>query len=126
LLLERAKHHDLPVVAAELDWMKAYDSVDRWAKEMALMQLGLEYDFIDFLLSFDRRNEQRVRTHYGDSESFACERGTCVPTWKDWMLAVVKSGSHEPVVHPVNADENVGVLETVFADEMRACTPALA
>ena len=63
LLLERAKHHGLPMVAAELDWMKAYacdDSVDRWVKEMALRRLGLQYDFIDFLLSFDRRNEQRV------------------------------------------------------------------
>jgi hypothetical protein len=24
LLLERAKHHELPMVAAELDWMRAY------------------------------------------------------------------------------------------------------
>jgi hypothetical protein len=56
----------LPMVAAELDWMKAYDSVDRWVKEMALRRLGLQYDFIDFLLSFDRGNEQRVRTYYGD------------------------------------------------------------
>jgi hypothetical protein len=78
LLLERAsKHHGLPIVAAELDWMKVYDSVDRWVKEMALRRLGLAYDFIDYLLEFDRRNEQRVRTYYGDSESFACERGTC-------------------------------------------------
>jgi hypothetical protein len=57
LLLERAKHHGLPMVAAELDWMKAYDSVDRWVKEMALRRLGLAYDFIDYLLEFDRRNE---------------------------------------------------------------------
>ena len=69
----------LPMVAAELDWMKAYDSVDRWVKEMALRRPGLQYDFIDFLLSFDRRNEQRVRTYYGDSEPFACEREGHVP-----------------------------------------------
>jgi hypothetical protein len=65
------------LLAAELDWMKAYDSVDRWVKEMALRRLGLAYDFIDYLLKFDQRNEQRVRTYYGDSGSFACERGTC-------------------------------------------------
>ena len=66
LLLERAKHHGLPMVAAELDWMKACGSVDRWVKEMTLRRLGLQYDFIDFLLSSNRRNEQRVRTYYGD------------------------------------------------------------
>jgi hypothetical protein len=44
---------------------------------MALRRLGLAYDFIGYLLEFDRRNEHRVRTYYGDSESFAFERGTC-------------------------------------------------
>jgi hypothetical protein len=78
LLLERAKHHGLPMVAAELDWMKACGSVDRWVKEMTLRRLGLQYDFIDFLLSSNRRNEQRVRTYYGDSEACACERGACM------------------------------------------------
>ena len=58
------------MAAADLDWTKACDSVDRWVKEMALRRLGLAYDFIDYLLEFDRRNEQRVRTYYGDSESF--------------------------------------------------------
>jgi hypothetical protein len=53
------------MVAVELDWMKVYDSVDRWVKEVALRRLGLAYDFIDYLLEFDRRNEQRVRTYYG-------------------------------------------------------------
>ena len=40
----------------------------------------------------------------------------------DWVLAVVKSSSHEPVEYPVNAEENVEVFETVFADEVRAYT----
>jgi hypothetical protein len=136
LLLERAKHHGLPMVAAELDWMKAYDSVDRWVKEMVLRRLGLQYDFIDFLLSFDRRNEQRVRTYYGDSEPFACERGTCPQggvescfvflAVMDWMLAVVKSSSHEPVEYPVNAEESVEVSETVFADDASLYQRSLA
>ena len=77
LLLERAKHHGLPIAMADLDFHKAYDTVDRWVKEMALRRLGLEYDFIDYLLEFDRRNKQRVRTYHGDSEEFSCERGTC-------------------------------------------------
>jgi hypothetical protein len=47
--------------------------------QMALRRLGITYEMIDYLLSieFDRRNEQRVRTYYGDSEAFECERGTC-------------------------------------------------
>jgi hypothetical protein len=102
----------LPIVAAELDWMKAYDLVDRWVKEMALRRLGLAYDFIDYLLEFDRRNEQRVRTYYGDRrDSFACGRGTCpqggvescyvLLAVMDWVLAVVKRSSDEPVVYRV-------------------------
>jgi hypothetical protein len=35
------------MVAAELDWMKAYD-VDRWVKEMALRRLGLASDLLDY------------------------------------------------------------------------------
>jgi hypothetical protein len=67
LLLERAKHHGLPVAAAELDWMKAYDPVDRQVGEgdgtSATRALGLACDFIGYLLEFDRRNEQRVQTY---------------------------------------------------------------
>jgi hypothetical protein len=55
---------------------KAYDSIDRHIKEMALRRLGIGYVTIDYLLEFDRRNVQRVRTYYGDSETFGCERGT--------------------------------------------------
>jgi hypothetical protein len=64
---------------------------------------------------------------YGDSESFACERGTCPQggvescfvflAVMDWMLAVVKSGSYGPAVCPASADENAEVSETVFADD---------
>jgi hypothetical protein len=44
-------HHGLPMVAAELDWMKAYDSVDRWVKEMALRRrLGLAYIYMTLLI----------------------------------------------------------------------------
>jgi hypothetical protein len=32
----------------------------------------------------------------------------------DWMLAVVKSSSHGPVVYPVHAEDNVEVSETVL------------
>ena len=76
LLLERAKHYGLPMVMVDIDLFKAYDSVDRWVKEMALRRLGLDYEFIDYLLEFDRRNEQVVRTAYGDSASFTSERAT--------------------------------------------------
>ena len=54
------------------DLYKAYDTIARWVKEMALRRLGLDYAFIDYLLEFDRRNVQVVRTAYGDSGEFAC------------------------------------------------------
>ena len=74
---------------------------------MALRRLGLAYEFIDFLLEFDRRNVQVVRTAYGDSTEFQCERGT-VPQGgvesclvfvavMDWMLAVVHRTAQKPV-----------------------------
>jgi hypothetical protein len=44
----------------------------------------------------------------------------------DWMLAVVKSSSHGPVEYPVNAEENVGVSETVFADDASLYQRSLA
>jgi hypothetical protein len=76
LLLERARYHGLSMVVADIDFNKAYDSIDRHIKEMALRRLGIGYVTIDYLLEFDRRNVQRVRTYYGDSETFGCERGT--------------------------------------------------
>jgi hypothetical protein len=60
-------------------------------------------------------------------ESFACERGTCPQggvescyvflAVMDWMLAVVKRSSDEPVVYRVSESETVEVSETVFADD---------
>ena len=76
LVLERAKHHGLPLVMVDVDLHKAYDTVDRWVKEMALRRLGLEYGCIDYLLEFDRRNVQQVQTAYGPTSEFSCERGT--------------------------------------------------
>ena len=57
----------------DVDLYKAYDTVDRWVKEMALRRLGLEYEFIDYLLEFDRRNVQQVQTAYGPSAEFSCD-----------------------------------------------------
>jgi hypothetical protein len=66
------------MVVADIDFNKAYDSIDRHVKEVALRRLGIgyriSYGTIDYLLEFDRRNVQRVRTYYGDSETFECER----------------------------------------------------
>ena len=81
-------------------------------------------------------NGYDIRTYYGDSEPFACERGTCPQggvescfvflAVMDWMLVVVKSSSHEPVEYPVNAEENVEVSETVFADDASLYQKSLA
>ena len=56
-----------------------------------------------------------------------CERGTCPQggvescyvflAVMDWMLAVVKRSSDEPVVYRVSESETVEVSETVFADD---------
>ena len=112
LLLERAQHYKVPLCVVDCDLHKAYDTIDRWVKEMALRRLGLDYSFIDYLLEFDRRNVQVVRTAYGDSNEFACERGT-VPQGgvesclvfvavMDWMLSVIHIMSSEPVQYPID------------------------
>ena len=43
LLLERAKFYNLPMIVADIDFNKAYDSIDRHIKEMALRRLGITY-----------------------------------------------------------------------------------
>jgi hypothetical protein len=43
LLLERAKFYNLPMIVADIDFNKAYDSKDRHIKEMALRRLGITY-----------------------------------------------------------------------------------
>ena len=112
----------------DVDLHKAYDTVDRWVKEMALRRLGLEYEFIDYLLEFDRRNVQQVQTAYGPSTEFCCERGT-VPQGgvesclvyvavADWMLATMKRRSEEPVPMPDGAGGEVQVDATCFADDV--------
>jgi hypothetical protein len=128
LLLERARHYGVPVCAVDADLYKAYDSVDRWVKEIALRRLGLGYEFIDFLLEFDRRNVQVVRTAYGDSEELACERGTapqggvesCLVfvAVRDWMFAVVHAASEKPVRLKVDDTTDVDVAATIFADDV--------
>jgi hypothetical protein len=49
------------------------DILKKWLCE----GLGIGYVTIDYLLEFGRRSVQRVRTYYGDSETFECERGMC-------------------------------------------------
>jgi hypothetical protein len=73
-------------------------------------------------------NVQHVRTSYGDSDAFHCERGV-VPQGGiescfvfvavvDWLLEVVKRRSESPFAYEGEKGKTVEIMSTVFADDV--------
>jgi hypothetical protein len=56
LVLEQAASSGSPLVMTDIDFSKAYDTVDRFVKEFVLRRMGVGYEFIDYLMEFDRMN----------------------------------------------------------------------
>jgi hypothetical protein len=128
LVLEQAAAKGTPLAMVDIDFSKAYDTVDRFVKEYALRRMGVGYEFIDYLLEYDRMNVQHVRTSYGDSDAFHCERGV-VPQGGiescfvfvavvDWLLEVVKRRSESPFAYEGEKGKTVEIMSTVFADDV--------
>jgi hypothetical protein len=63
LVLEQAAVKGAPLVMADIDRSRAYDTVDRYVKECALRRMGRGYEFIDYMVMEFDRNGCAARVH---------------------------------------------------------------
>ena len=75
LAAEQCFEYRQPLFAVSQDISKAFDSVSRGLKALALGRLGLPQDFCDLFASMDEDNRTVVITAYGTSEEVLGEEG---------------------------------------------------
>ena len=95
------------ILALDEDLKRAYDQTERFVKEMSLRRFGVPEDMIEWIMEFDRGNENIVLTAYGDSDPFEAEMGAWAQGddfspigWvvtMDWLVQVVHIHSTMPV-----------------------------
>jgi hypothetical protein len=129
-VVEDALFYKKNVAVIDEDLSVAFDSVDRFMKEMSLRRLGVPYELIDYLLEFDRHNVKVVRTAYGDSDGFSVERGCCPQggdaaaflflACQDVKNELTNCAAKHPYQYTSWGGESVDIHKTMYADDNSA------
>jgi hypothetical protein len=127
MIVEDALHHNKPLSICDEDQEKAFDSVDLYVLELALRRLGVPYNLIDYFLQFHFQNEQTVRTAYGDTTTFKCERGACgqgadfspfgYVSVSDLKNAVIKICEPAPYTYSTGPNTTTPLSRSAYADD---------
>ena len=93
----------------DVDFSKAYDSTEHFAKEISLRRMGFPEEGIDLWMAYDDTREMRVLTAYGLTKGFTPECGAwgqgaveSPPGWLAfmcWMCAFVETKAKQPYIN---------------------------
>jgi hypothetical protein len=126
LILENAKYHDKDLTLLDIDFSKAYDSTEKFAKDMALRRLGFPQEGLDLWQLYDDTREMQVITAYGITDPITPECGA----WGQgavespigwlalmcWLSQYVEMNSIQPYTITVKGEETK-FTKTIYADD---------
>ena len=65
MILEEAREKNKALTLVDVDFSKAYDSTEKFAKEMTLRRMGFPEEGIELWMAYDDTREMHVLTAYG-------------------------------------------------------------
>jgi len=126
MMLEDAAYNDKTIAMVDIDFSKAYDSTEKFAKEMSLRRLGFPEEGLDMWQQYDSNRRMSINTAYGPTEPITPECGAWgqgAPEspigWLSlmcWMSAVVDKEATEPYEHHTSKGI-VKISKVIYADD---------
>jgi len=126
MILEDAQFYNKDLTMIDIDFSKAYDSTEKFAKEISLRRLGFPQEGLDLWQQYDNTRQMSVLTAHGLTDPLTPECGAWgqgapeAPTgWLAlmcWMSAAVEKKAKAP--YEYNTPE--GTLKTnkcIYADD---------
>ena len=126
MVLEHAEHNNNPLTMIDVDFAKAYDSTEGFAKEMTLRRMGFPEEGIDLWRQYDTTRRMRVLTAYGYTEPISPECGAWGQgavespigwlAFMCWMSAYVEQESKDPYIYKTKHKE-LKITKVIYADD---------
>jgi len=126
MILEEAKFYNKDLTLIDVDFSKAYDSTERFAKEISLRRMGFPEEGLNLWQMYDSNRNMHILTAHGITEGFTPECGAWgqgaveSPTgWLGfmcWMSAYVEANSKEPYIYGTEGNE-LAITKVIYADD---------
>ena len=126
MILEEARETNKPLTLVDVDFSKAYDSTEKFAKEMTLRRMGFPEEGIDMWMTFDSTRNMRVLTAFGLTEGFTPQCGAwgqgAVESplgwlgFMSWMSAYVETKASRPYTYGTGKHQ-IKLNKVIYADD---------
>ena len=126
MILEEARELNKPLTLVDVDFSKAYDSTEKFAKEMTLRRMGFPEEGIDMWMCFDSTRNMRVLTAFGLTDGFTPECGAWgqgaveAPigwlAFMSWMSAYVETKATSPYIYG-RGKHKLSLNKVIYADD---------
>ena len=126
MILEEAAQRNKELTMIDVDFSKAYDSTERFAKEISLRRMGFPEEGLEMWQMFDGDRNMRVLTAFGLTKGFTPECGAwgqgaveSPPGWlcfMCWLSAYVEKNTKEPYVYG-QGEHKRAITKVIYADD---------
>ena len=126
MILEEARETNKALTLVDVDFSKAYDSTEKFAKEMTLRRMGFPEEGIELWMSYDDTREMQVLTAYGLTKGFTPECGAWGQgavesplgwlAFMCWMCAYVESKATKPYKYG-SGQHTLTINKVIYADD---------
>ena len=126
IILEETRELNKPLTLVDVDFSKAYDSTEKFAKELTLRRMGFSEEGIDMWMCFDSTRNMRVLTAFGLTDGFTPECGAWgqgaveAPigwlAFMSWMSAYVETKATSPYIYG-RGKHKLSLNKVIYADD---------
>ena len=127
MILEEAKAHNKRLAMADIDFSKAYDSTERFAKDMSLRRMGFPEEGLDMWQHYDGTRNMRILTAYGLTRGIKPQCGAWGQgaeespmgwlTFMSWMSEYIGKNTTDAYEYKINETDSVKLSKIIYADD---------
>ena len=127
MVMEDAQYFDKSLTLIDIDFSKAYDSTEMFAKDISLRRVGMPQEGLDLWQMYDDNREMIIETAYGITDPISPECGAWGQGAEEspmgwlmlmsWLSAHVNTCTTKPYKYAVDHNQTLAVRKTIYADD---------
>ena len=127
MVLEDAQFFNKKLTLLDVDFSKAYDSTEKFAKDISLRRMGFPKEGLDMWQMYDDNRDMHVLTAYGLTDPVHPECGAWGQGAEEspygwlclmcWLSAYVDEKSPSPYKYTVSDNVTIKINKTIYADD---------